>query len=63
VPARVGIVYNPLSQMVGGAQRRGLAGGAPNSLMGYYRVFAENNIPVDFIHRNELERATSPSTT
>jgi beta-galactosidase len=26
-----------------------------SSLIGYYRVFAENNIPVDFIHRKELE--------
>jgi beta-galactosidase len=57
VPARVGIVYNPLSQMVGGAQRRqDYPQAHQSSLMGYYRVFAENNIPVDFIHRNELER-------
>jgi beta-galactosidase len=57
VPARVAIVYNPLSQMVGGAQRRqDFPEAHPSSLIGYYRVFAENNIPVDFIHRNELER-------
>jgi beta-galactosidase len=57
VPARVGIVYNPLAQMVGGAQRRGDWPEAhANSLMGYYRVFAQHNIPVDFIHRNELEQ-------
>ncbi len=57
VPARVGIVYNPLSQMVGGAQRRqDYPQAHQSSLIGYYRVFAENNIPVDFIHRNELER-------
>jgi beta-galactosidase len=56
VPARVGIVYNPLSQMVGGAQRRqDYPEAHQSSLIGYYRVFAENNIPVDFIHRNELE--------
>jgi beta-galactosidase len=56
VPARVAIVYNPLAQMVGGAQRRqDWPEAHPNSLMGYYRVFARNNIPVDFIHRNELE--------
>jgi beta-galactosidase len=57
VPARVAIVYNPLAQMVGGAQRRGDWPEAnANSVMGYYRVFADHNIPVDFIHRNELER-------
>lgn len=56
VPARVAIVYNPLSQLVGGAQRRqDWPQASQNSLIGYYRVFAENNIPVDFIHRNELE--------
>jgi beta-galactosidase len=56
VPSKVGIVYNPLAQMVGGTQRRADWPEAhPNSLMGYYRVFAQNNIPVDFVHRNELE--------
>jgi beta-galactosidase len=25
------------------------------SLTGYYRAFAENNIPVDFVHRREIE--------
>ena len=56
VQARVGIVYNPLSQLVGGAQRRqDWPQAAQNSLLGYYRVFADHNIPVDFIHRNELE--------
>ena len=55
-PSEVAIVYNPLSQMVGGAQRRDdFPMAHHNSLIGYYRVFAENNIPVDFIHRNELE--------
>jgi beta-galactosidase len=57
VPARIGIVYNPLSQLVGGAQRRqDYPEAERNSLIGYYRVFMENNIPVDFIHRTELER-------
>lgn len=56
VPAEVAIVYNPLSQMVGGAQRRSdYPGGHHDSLIGYYRVFAENNVPVDFIHRQDLE--------
>lgn len=56
VPARIGIVYNPLAQLVGGAQRRqDYPEAHRNSLIGYYRVFAEHNIPVDFIHRTELE--------
>lgn len=42
--------------MVGGAQRRGdFPMGHHNSLIRYYRVFAVNNIPVDFIHRKERE--------
>jgi beta-galactosidase len=58
VPARVAVVYNPLAQLVGGAQRRqDWPEAHQSSVIGYYRVFAENNIPVDFIHRNELERS------
>ena len=54
--AKIAIVYNPLSQMVGGAQRRSdYPGGHHDSLIGYYRVFAENNIPVNFIHRRDVE--------
>jgi beta-galactosidase len=57
VPARIAIVYNPLAQLVGGAERRGDYPEAHrNSLIGYYRVFMEHNIPVDFIHRTDLER-------
>src|SRR6056297_908445 len=56
VHAEVALVYNPLSQMVGGAQRRyEYPSGHHDSLIGYYRVFAENNIPVDFIHRRDFE--------
>jgi beta-galactosidase len=65
----IGIVYNPSAQAVGGA--RGTpettpttAGGRGQgaayyqaSLTGYYRAFAENNIPVDFVHRRDLETA------
>ncbi|HET8713313.1 MAG TPA: beta-galactosidase, partial [Gemmatimonadales bacterium] len=55
--SRIAIVYNPLAQLVGGAQRRqDYPEAHRNSLIGYYRVFAEQNIPVDFIHRTELER-------
>jgi beta-galactosidase len=56
-PARIGIVYNPLAQLVGGAQRRqDYPEAHRNSLLGYYRVFLDHNIPVDFIHRTQLER-------
>ncbi|MFH1214412.1 MAG: beta-galactosidase [Candidatus Neomarinimicrobiota bacterium] len=54
-PAEVAIVYNPLAQMVGGEQHGGVGDMHRNSLISYYRTFAENNIPVDFIHRRDLE--------
>jgi beta-galactosidase len=55
VAAQIAIVYNPLSQMVGGEQRHARGDMHQLSLFGYYRAFAENNIPVDFIHRTDLE--------
>ncbi|HWC74462.1 MAG TPA: beta-galactosidase [Gemmatimonadales bacterium] len=56
VPAHIGIVYNPLAQLVGGAERRqDYPEALRNSLIGYYRALTEANIPVDFIHRTELE--------
>jgi beta-galactosidase len=54
--AEIGIVYNPLSQMVGGMQRRDYPGAHTNSLIGYFRAFADHNVPVDFIHREHLEK-------
>ncbi len=63
--AEVALVYNPSAQLVGGA--RGAPASGPgrgelgayyqNSLMGYYRAFAENNVPIDFVHRREVESA------
>jgi beta-galactosidase len=53
--AEIALVYNPLAQMVGGEQRYADFDGHQNSLFGYYRFFAEHNIPVDFIHRKILE--------
>jgi beta-galactosidase len=69
VEPQVAIVYNPSAQMVGGA--RGTPANTPTvggvqgqvgtfyvtSLTGYYRPFAENNVPVDFIHHRDLETA------
>ncbi len=54
--AKIGIVYNTLSQMVGGLQRRDYPEAHTNSLIGYFRAFADHNIPVDFIHREHLEK-------
>lgn len=53
--AQIGIVYNPLSQMTGGMQRRDYPGALTNSLIGYFQTFANHNIPVDFIHREHVE--------
>ena len=55
VPAQVALVYNPLAQMVGGEQRHGPGSMHQESLFGYHRIFAENNVPVEFIHRRYLE--------
>lgn len=55
VKAEVGIVYNPLTQMVGGMQRRDYPAALTNSLIGYFQSFANHNIHVDFIHREHIE--------
>lgn len=53
--AEIGIVYNPLTQMVGGMQRRDYPGALSQSLIGYFQTFTNHNIPVDFIHREHIE--------
>jgi beta-galactosidase len=55
VRAQVALVYNPLSQMVGGHRRTSTQDGHINSLIGYYRFLTEQNIAVDFIHRRDVE--------
>jgi len=58
IKSEIALVYNPLSQMVGGSRGSGRSEGQPGhskSLIGYYRVFSDNNIPIDFIHRRDLE--------
>jgi len=60
---QVAIVYNPLAYMVGGRQRAAAYGGVQgevagierSSLTGIYRALFPTNVPVDFIHINELE--------
>lgn len=52
---QIALLYNPLSQMMGGTRRVGSSDGHTNSLIGYYRFLSDQNIPVDFIHRQDLE--------
>lgn len=54
--SQIGIVYNPLSQMTGGMQRRDYPEALTNSLIGYFQSFANHNIPIDFIHRKHIEQ-------
>lgn len=56
VKAEIGILYNPMTQMVGGMQRRDYPGALSNSLLGYYQSFANHNVPIDFIHREHIEK-------
>lgn len=56
VKAQIALVYNPLAQMVGGEQRSISNDLHYTSLVGYYQYFVENNIPVDFIHRRDIEQ-------
>jgi beta-galactosidase len=59
--AEVAIVFNPLAAMVGG--RRPLWGGGPqselesierNSMLGPYRALFPSNVPIDFIHVDQI---------
>jgi beta-galactosidase len=63
IPAEVAIVYNPLSYFVGGRQPAPVAGAQGevaaiqrNSMLGYYRALFPSNVPVDFIHIDEIAR-------
>lgn len=62
VKAQVAIVYNPLSYMVGGRQRASYGGPQGevatmerDSMLGMHRAMFPTNVPVDFIHINELQ--------
>lgn len=56
VDAEVALVYNPLAQMIGGEGEAGGRGARHiNALIGYYRAFMNYNVPVEFIHRKEVE--------
>lgn len=49
-PAEVAILVNPLTNLVGGAGHQYNRGAVARSLAGYYRMFAERNIAVDFVN-------------
>jgi beta-galactosidase len=51
--APVAVLYNRLSYMVGG-NTVGPGTDVRNSMIGFYRAMFERNIPVDFIHTDEL---------
>jgi beta-galactosidase GanA len=54
--AQVAILYNRLSYMVGGSQpsMSKLGNAERDSLMGLYNAFYEQNIPVDFVHSEDV---------
>src|SRR5690606_13082490 len=58
VKAQVALVYNRLFQMVGGTRRVVVQGVDPGPWFGWFRycrTLSDQNIPVDFIHRRDLE--------
>jgi beta-galactosidase len=57
-PAQVAILYNRLSYMVGGeeASLSKLGNAERDSLMGLHRAFFEEQIPVDFVHPEDVTR-------
>jgi len=54
--AEVAVLYNRLSYMVGGAEPSlSKIGNAPrDSMMGLHRAFFEEQIPIDFVHPNDV---------
>ncbi len=64
--AQVAVVYNPLSHFVGGRQKSAAYGGPQgevasierDSLLGIHRALFPLNVPLDFVHVNELSQAT-----
>ena len=56
-PAEAALVVNQLTNLIGGAGHLYNRGAVARSLSGYYRMFAERNIPVDFIDATSLTAA------
>ena len=63
--AQVAVVYNPMAHFVGGRQRAAAYGGPQgevagierDSLLGVYRALFPRNVPIDYVHINELSAA------
>ncbi len=55
-PAQVAILYNRLSYMVGGSQPSlsNLGNAERDSLTGLYRAFFEQQVPIDFVHPEDV---------
>jgi beta-galactosidase GanA len=55
-PAQVAVLYNRLSYMVGGTEPSlsKLGNAERDSLLGLHRMFLEENMPVDFVHPQEV---------
>ncbi|MEW6237565.1 MAG: beta-galactosidase [Candidatus Omnitrophota bacterium] len=53
LPAQAAVMYNPLAYMAGG-NTVGPGQAVRDSLMGFYRAMFERNIPVDFVHADEI---------
>ncbi len=64
--AQVAVIYNPLVHFVGGRQRAAAYGGPQgevagierDSLLGIHRALFPSNIPLDFVHVDELSLET-----
>lgn len=64
--SQVAVVFNPLVYMVGGRQRAATFGGPQgevagierDSMLGICRALFSTNVPVDFVHVNDLDRET-----
>jgi beta-galactosidase len=59
IKAQIALLYNPLSQMIGGYNNvgTGISGLHSQALIGYYRYFNKHNIPVTFIDKKALTKA------
>jgi beta-galactosidase len=63
--AQVAVIYNPLAHFVGGRERATayagpqgeVAGIERDSLLGVYRALFPRNVPLDYVHINELSEA------
>ena len=56
-PAEVAILVNQVTNLVGGAGHFYNRGAVAQSLSGYYRIFNERNIPIDFVNATDVTAA------